>query len=263
MRAKKLDSSTDIEQLAKQIQAKCKLIPSSKLELLTTTLCRLQEEVAALEAGGGAAAAAEEEARQEEARARLMQADGISEDEPSDEDSGSPLRGAVAAQHGALDPDGWGDEETEESNQRHDRLREREREEDRESERRAAEQAHEDEVLELETSAETKAQMRKDRDRRDRERERQKEFERSLATERAQRQETEREIRREREADEREEHRLIREYGSVSMDNMDDYIEMLYEDEDGGESKMRGSHAILMLARDPDHLTQLWCSTSR
>jgi hypothetical protein len=46
---------------------------------------------------------------------------------------------------------------------------------------------------------------------------------------------------------------IQRQMDKVSFDKLDDYIEQLYED----DQKVKGTHKILLLARNPEHLEEL------
>ena len=82
---------------------------------------------------------------------------------------------------------------------------------------------------------------------------RQKELQREWAEQREEEIELQREDELERQKEQKQMDKMQKQMDKVSFDKLDDYIEQLYED---GE-KVKGTHKILLLARNPDHLEDL------
>ena len=331
IRVKTLSESSNVEKLAQQIAAKCKLIPESKVPVVVNKLYELQFQVTG---GGGAAPApgpapapapapdygaqdaereaeerereererqyrqqmaaqeeeerrrrdeqelAERRRREDEERERQQQREMMErerlEEQQRDEERQRATERERAAYNGFDDangwsqpvkgdgrygqdessPDGgvssgWGDDDGDvRGNAEEERARRaaEDAERERERQRRAAERERKEREWE-----EQEARRQKEKEESEAERLKQRERQREWAAQRSEAIALQKEDEIERQKEQNQMEKIRKQMDKVSFDKLDEYIEKLYDD----DSKVKGTHKILLLARNPDHLEDL------
>ena len=145
---------------------------------------------------------------------------------------------------------GWGDGDDGGNNLEEERARRaaEDAERERERQRRAAERERKEKEWE-----EQEARRQKEKEESEAERVKQRERQKEWAAQRSEAIELQKEDEVERQKEQNQMEKIRKQMDKVSFDKLDDYIEQLYDD----DSKVKGTHKILLLARNPDHLEEL------
>ena len=147
---------------------------------------------------------------------------------------------------------GWGDGEVAPGGPNPEEERARRAAEDAERERERQRRALERERKEKEWE-EQEARRQKEKEESEAERLKQQERQKEWAAQRSEAIELQKEDEVERVKEQNQMEKIRKQMDKVSFDKLDDYIEQLYDD----DSKVKGTHKILLLARNPDHLEEL------
>lgn len=147
---------------------------------------------------------------------------------------------------------GWGDGDAAPGGPNPEEERARRAAEDAERERERQRRAQERERKEKEWE-EQEARRSKEKEESEAEHLKQQERQKEWATQRSEAIELQKEDEVERVKEQNQMEKIRKQMDKVSFDKLDDYIEQLYDD----DSKVKGTHKILLLARNPDHLEEL------
>jgi hypothetical protein len=165
-----------------------------------------------------------------------------------------PEEGAGGMNRTPSDLGAWGDREPSPSGEGSawgNDADQKDKEKEREQQRAAAKAERERKEKDFE---EKEARRKKERAEAEAERQRQKDLQKQFAAQRTEDFELRQEDEVERKKEEAQMEKIRKQMDKVSFDKLDSYIEMLYDDT---EKQVKGTHRILLLARNPDHLEEL------